>query len=44
MIKYGVISLMFLANSEVLSLIALLIMAAAFFYDIAKARLEDAEW
>ena len=44
MIKYGVISLMFLANNEVVSLIALMLMAAAFFYDIAKARLEEAEW
>lgn len=42
--KYGVIALMFLANNEMTSLIALMLMAAAFFYDIAKARLEGAEW
>lgn len=35
--KYGVVALMFLANSEIISLIALIIMGIMFLYDIKGA-------
>lgn len=39
--KYGMMCLFLLAGNEILGLMVLMVMMGMFFFDIAKARLED---